>query len=274
MKTKKTITILWHVLFVFIILMLLYPIFFALINSLKTEKEAYESALTIITPGFSLNNYVDIFSKIPLLNIILNTFTAATIVTLLRLCLSFLASFAFVYYRFKGKQTWMNAILASLFIPFTVIMIPNYLIVSFLGLDDSILGVVLPQVFVASGIFILNQSMRGIPISLLETARLDDVSNLKIMVDIVLPLVRPQVIATGIWFFAGAWNEYIWARMILKSESNYTLPIALEKFISAEGGVVFTSAMAMSVITMIIPLLLYMVFQRYIIDTFTTSGIK
>ncbi len=91
---------------------------------------------------------------------------------------------------------------------------------------------------------------------------------------IVLPLIRPAVVSTGIMFFINSWNEYVWPVLILKDKVNYTLPLALQLFISSEGGTDFTIAMAVSVITMIIPLVLYLIFQRYIISTFTSSGVK
>lgn len=116
--------------------------------------------------------------------------------------------------------------------------------------------------------------MRGIPKSLIEAARMEDVGNLKIMRDIVIPLVKPSLISTGIIFFINSWNEYVWPVLILKTKENYTLSLALQMYISSEGGTEFTIAMAVSVMTMLIPLLLYILFQRYIINTFAMSGIK
>ena len=116
--------------------------------------------------------------------------------------------------------------------------------------------------------------MRGIPRALIEAARMENVKNLKIMRDIIIPLVRPSIISTGIIFFINSWNEYVWPVLILKSKENYTLSLALQMYISAEGGTEFTIAMAVSVMTMVIPLALYILFQRYIINTFAMSGIK
>lgn len=116
--------------------------------------------------------------------------------------------------------------------------------------------------------------MRGINKSLVEVAKLDNIGNFKILKDIVLPLARPAVISTGIIFFINSWNEYVWPVLILKSKENYTLSLALQMFVSAEGGTNFSLAMAVSVMTMIIPLILYLIFQRYIINTFAMSGIK
>ena len=138
----------------------------------------------------------------------------------------------------------------------------------------SIIGVMLPQFADVLGIFMLRQSMRGISKSLIEVARLDNIGNVKIMTDIVLPLVRPALISTGIIFFINSWNEYVWPVLILKSKENYTLSLALQMYISSEGGTNFSVAMAVSVMTMLIPLVLYIIFQRYIINTFAMSGIK
>ena len=116
--------------------------------------------------------------------------------------------------------------------------------------------------------------MRSIPYSFIESAKLENIDTFRIMRDLVLPLIRPQVTAVGIWFFVNSWNEFVWPSLILKSRESYTLPLALQMFISAEGGTDFGVAMAVSVITMSIPLLLYIIFQKYIIGTFTASGIK
>ena len=153
-------------------------------------------------------------------------------------------------------------------------MIPNYLLISKIGLRDRIWGVALPQLADVLGIFLLRQAMRGIPLALIEAARMENIRHMKIMRGIVIPLVRPSIISTGIIFFINSWNEYVWPVLILKSKENYTLSLALQMYISAEGGTEFTIAMAVSVLTMLIPLVLYIIFQRYIINTFAASGLK
>ena len=126
--------------------------------------------------------------------------------------------------------------LSTMFIPFTVTMIPNYLMISKIGLRDCIWGVALPQFADVLGIFLLRQSMRGIPKALIEASRMEGIGNLKIMKDIVIPLVRPSILTTGIIFFINSWNEYVWPVLILKTKENYTLSLALQMYISAEGG--------------------------------------
>ena len=273
MKTKDR-QIGWHLFLVVVVFLLLMPIVFAISNSFKTMQEAFNTVFQVIPLHLTLENYRHVFDKLPFVKITLNTFLIASTVTIFKTITGLLAAYAFVYFRFKGKGFLYFIMLSTLFIPFTVTMIPNYLLISKIGLRDRIWGVALPQLADVLGIFLLRQAMRGIPLALIEAARMENIRHMKIMRDIVIPLVRPSIISTGIIFFINSWNEYVWPVLILKSKENYTLSLALQMYISAEGGTEFTIAMAVSVLTMLIPLVLYIIFQRYIINTFAASGLK
>ena len=273
MKTKDR-QIGWHLFLVVVVFLLLMPIVFAISNSFKTMQEAFNTVFQVIPLHPTLENYRHVFDKLPFVKITLNTFLIASTVTIFKTITGLLAAYAFVYFRFKGKGFLYFIMLSTLFIPFTVTMIPNYLLISKIGLRDRIWGVALPQLADVLGIFLLRQAMRGIPLALIEAARMENIRHMKIMRDIVIPLVRPSIISTGIIFFINSWNEYVWPVLILKSKENYTLSLALQMYISAEGGTEFTIAMAVSVLTMLIPLVLYIIFQRYIIKTFAASGLK
>lgn len=273
MKTKDR-QIGWHLFLVVVVFLLLMPIVFAISNSFKTMQEAFNTVFQVIPLHPTLENYWHVFDKLPFVKITLNTFLIASTVTIFKTITGLLAAYAFVYFRFKGKGFLYFIMLSTLFIPFTVTMIPNYLLISKIGLRDRIWGVALPQLADVLGIFLLRQAMRGIPLALIEAARMENIRHMKIMRDIVIPLVRPSIISTGIIFFINSWNEYVWPVLILKSKENYTLSLALQMYISAEGGTEFTIAMAVSVLTMLIPLVLYIIFQRYIINTFAASGLK
>lgn len=273
MKTKDR-QIGWHLFLVVVVFLLLMPIVFAISNSFKTMQEAFNTVFQVIPLHPTLENYRHVFDKLPFVKITLNTFLIASTVTIFKTITGLLAAYAFVYFRFKGKGFLYFIMLSTLFIPFTVTMIPNYLLISKIGLRDRIWGVALPQLADVLGIFLQRQAMRGIPLALIEAARMENIRHMKIMRDIVIPLVRPSIISTGIIFFINSWNEYVWPVLILKSKENYTLSLALQMYISAEGGTEFTIAMAVSVLTMLIPLVLYIIFQRYIINTFAASGLK
>ncbi len=267
-------SVIWTWAFIVVVIIWILPIIFALGTSFRTLQDIYDNVLAIFPTSPTFENYSQLFTQLPMIKIIMNNFTIATTVTILKLVTSFLAAYAFVYFRFNGKKSLYFLLITTIFIPFTVTMVPNYLMLSRVGLTDNIIGVILPQVADAAGIFLLTQVMRSIPYSFIESAKLENIGNFRIMKDIVLPLIRPQVTAVGIWFFVNSWNEFVWPSLILKSTESYTLPLALQMFISSEGGTNFGVAMAVSVITMSIPLLLYLIFQKYIIGTFTSSGIK
>lgn len=274
MKIKMTSEYKWHILLILFVIVSLFPIVFAISSSFKELNEAYSNVFGIIPKNPTINNYKEVILRLPFYKITENTFFIATTVTVFKVITSVLAAYSFVYFDFKYKNILYFILISTIFIPFTVTMIPNYLTVSKLGLNDKLLGVILPQLSDATGIFLIRQSMKTIPKALIEVAELENVGHFKRMRDIVIPLAKPAIISTGIMFFINSWNEYVWPVLILKSKENFTLPLALQLFISSEGGTDFTIAMAVSVITMIIPLILYIIFQKCIINTFTSSGIK
>lgn len=273
MKTNRK-QIALHIVLILLVLITLFPIIFALSNSFKTLQESFNSVLRLVPKEFTLENYKYVFSRLPLFKIILNTFTIAFIVTTVKIFTSILAAYSFVYIDFKGKNIIYFIFLTTMFIPFTVTMIPNYLIVSRLELTDTIWGVMLPQFADVLGIFLLRQAMRTIPKSIIEVSKIDGIAEARILKDIILPLIKPSIISTAIIFFINSWNEYVWPVLIISSQDNYTLSLALQMFISSEGGTEFPIAMAVSVITMIIPLILFLIFQRHIMSTFISSGVK
>ena len=170
----------WHLLLLGAVFLLLMPILFALSNSFKTMQDAFNTVFQIIPARPTLQNYIHVFSKLPFLRITANTFLIASTVTLFKTVTSLFAAYSFVYFDFKGKGVLYFIMLSTMFIPFTVTMIPNYLMISKAGLSDRIWGVALPQLADVLGIFLLRQSIRGIPRALIEAARMEDIGNLKI----------------------------------------------------------------------------------------------
>ncbi|MCI2899047.1 carbohydrate ABC transporter permease [Staphylococcus hominis] len=271
MKIKNYVT---HIVIISFIIISLYPIIFALSNSFKKLSIAYKSTSNIIPIPFTMENYQKLINDIPLFQITLNTFIIASVVTIVKVFISFLAAYAIVFYSFRFKRATYVGLVATIFVPFTVTMIPNYIIMAHLNFIDSPWGVILPQIADATGIFMLTQSMRNIPKPLLESLEIDNVSLGHTMKDFILPISKPAITSTSIWFFILSWNEYIWPNLMLKSKESFTLPLALQLFVSSEGGTDFTIAMALSVLTMAVPLILFLIFQRFIINTFTSDGIK
>ncbi len=263
----------WHLLFAIIVLMLVYPLVFALSTSFKPMSEAFSSA-SLIPKDPTFSAYERVFTTIRFGAILSNTFIIASLVTLFKLVTALFAAYAFVFFRFRGKTLLYFLLISTIFIPFTVTMIPNYITLSKIGLIDSIYGVALPQLADATGIFLLRQYMKGVPSSLMEVAALENASHLSRLRTIVVPIIRPAILSIGIIFFINSWNEYVWPAIIIKSEANYTLSLALQMFVSSEGGTDVPVTMAVATLTMLLPLGLYAICQKFIIGTFAQSGIK
>lgn len=274
MKAKANLYWHWHLLFAITLFLQLWPLLFMVSTSLKSLDQIFVSTLNPIPMPFIIDNYLYVLRSFPLVEYIVNTLIIAGAVTLAKLATSISAAFAFVYYDFKYKEGIFNALLLTFFIPITVIILPNYLLISKLGLLNNPAGVILPQMADGMGIFLMRQTMRNIPQSLWEAARLDRIDSMILLTRIVLPLIKPAIIAIGIFFFINSWNEYFWPLIVLQDKAAYTLPLALQMFISAEGGSEWGVAMAVATLTCLPPLVLYLVCQRFIINTFMQSGMK
>ena len=263
----------WHAIFIILVLLLIYPFLFSLSTSFKSMSEAFSSSSLIpAEPTFSA--YERVFTTIHFAQILSNTFIIASLVTIFKLATGILAAYAFVFFHFKGKNVLYFLLISTIFIPFTVTMVPNYITLSDMGLVDSIYGVALPQLADATGIFLLRQYMKGIPMSLMEVAALEKASHLNRLRTIVVPIIKPAILSIGIIFFINSWNEYVWPAIMIKSEVNYTLSLALQMFVSSEGGTDVPVTMAVATLTMLLPLGLYSICQKFIIGTFAQSGIK
>ena len=264
----------YHLLLLIAVFLMLWPIVFMLSTSLKDLNQVFESTLNPLPFPPTFDNYTNVLENFPLLTYIWNTFYIAIIVTLSKAMTSVLAAFGFVCYDFKYKETIFNGMLLTFFIPITVLIMPNYLLMAKLGLLDTPYGVMLPSLVDGMGVFLMRQTMRGIPKPLLEAAILDGATPWQILRKVVLPLIKPSVLAISILFFINSWNEYFWPLLILQDKSNLTLPLALQMFISAEGGSEWGVAMAVATLTSLPPLVLYGFCQKFIINTFMQAGVK
>ena len=241
MKTKTHQDLCWHLPLLVAVFIQLWPIVFMVSTSLKDMDQIFQATLNPLPLPPTLNNYLTVLGNFPLFTYIYNTFFIAAFVTVFKVLTSVLAAFAFIYYDFKYKETVFNSMLLTFFIPITVLIMPNYLLMSRLDLLNTPWGVMLPQ-FVDG--------------------------------KVVLPLIKPSIIAVGILFFINSWNEYFWPLLVLQDKETYTLPLALQMFLSAEGGSEWGIAMAVATLTSLPPLALYLVCQKFILNTFMQSGVK
>lgn len=263
-----------HLLLMAAVFICLWPLIFMISTSFKNMDQIFQATLNPLPLPPTANNYLNVLKNFPFFTYVNNTFFIAAAVTFFKMTTSILAAFAFIYYEFKYKEWVFNIMLLTFFIPITVMIMPNYLLLSKIGLLNSSWGVIITQMSDGMGIFLMRQSMRSIPKALLEAAIIEGAGAWKILCRIIIPLIKPSAIAVGIFFFINSWNEYFWPLLVLQDKSEYTLPLALQMFISAEGGSEWGIAMAVATLTSLPPLLLYIICQRFILSTFMQSGVK
>lgn len=263
-----------QIIMILIVIIFAYPFAYMVSTSFKTMSEIFRSGLNLIPDNPTVANYTKVFTTLPIGSYLFNSTVIALIAMTAKIITSVLAAYALVFMDFKGKNALFYFFSMTMFIPFTVIIMPNYLTINKMHLLSTLVGVALPQMADAMGILRIRQAMRQIPRSLVEAARLDKVPHFTTMTRIVIPLVKPSISAMSILFFINSWNEYFWPLLILKSNKMSTITLALQQFTSGESGSAWGPSMALATIATVIPLVLYLIFQRYIIGTFMSSGVK
>jgi ABC-type glycerol-3-phosphate transport system permease component len=249
----------------------LAPFLWMLFASFKPLEEIEQSH--VLPKLWQPGNYHEVFGQVPFARYYLNSVLVAGWVTLLQCLTSAMAAFAFARLEWRGRDTVFKLYLATLMIPGVVTMIPNYAIMVDLHLLDSYTGLIVPAAFSAFGTFLLRQFMFGIPKALDEAARIDGASMATIFWDVVLPLARPGLIALAILTFLGNYGSFYWPLVMVKSESLRTLPIGMMYFDSAYGKET-NLLMAASMMSLVPPILLFIVGQKHLVRGIQLGAIK
>ncbi len=194
----------------------------------------------------------------------------ATIITLLT---NSMAAFALSKYRFRGRDAVMLLIVATLMVPLSVILVPLYSVVNSLGLFDSLWGVILPTVATPTGVFLLRQYMLTIPDELIDAARMDKASEWQIYWRIILPLTAPALAVLAIFSVVWRWNDFLWPLVVLSRKEVYTLQVGLNTY-AGELNVQWHYILAMTVVTMIPVVLVFVFLQRFITTGISGTGLK
>ncbi len=260
-----------HVLLLGGSVVMLLPFLWMLSTSLKEPREIFTFPPTWIPSPIAWANYAQTWRAMPFGRFYLNSFVVATSVTALQLLSSSLAAFAFARLRFRGRNAIFLLFLATLMVPFQVTMLPNFILMRYLGWYNTYQALILPPAFSAFSTFLMRQYMLGLPLDLDEAARMDGANSWRIWWQIILPLSGPVLAALAIFTFLGSWNDFLWPLIITDSLEMRTLPVGLSAF-QGQYGVRWNLLMAGSVIAMLPVLVVYMIGQRYFIRGITLTG--
>lgn len=280
MKKKKTIkiknvaiSIPIFVVLVILALLVLVPVIWMTLSAFKPEKEIISWPPTFIPQSLTLENFVVVQDRINILRYMLNSVIYAGGTTLLAVVVNSMAGYAYAFYDFKGKTGMFLMTLATMMVPFQVIMVPLFLVVFKMGMYDTYWGLIIPRVAVAGSIFMMRAAFSGIPKELAEAARIDGLSEMGIFWRIMMPQVKPAVITLVILSINGSWNDLLWPMIVTSRTEMRTLANGLALFIG-QNTIEYGAAFAGALISLLPMFILYMVGQKYFVEGMASAGLK
>jgi ABC-type glycerol-3-phosphate transport system permease component len=265
-----------HISVLLICALTVFPFLWMLSTAFKPADEVFTKDVRLIANNPTLQNFPDAFDYFPVANWLWNSFGIAAITTAGKVAISLPAAFAFARLRFRGDKLLFAMVLATMIVPGIVTVVPNYILVSNLGWIDSWVAVIIPSLpGTAFFVFLLRQNILQLPQDLLDAARIDGASTIKTLTQIVIPNVKPAIAVVTILAFLGMWNQYLWPLLVLNDFESKTIATGMQFFTNnAESAQMWGPMMATATIATLPPLIIYLLAQKQIIDTFVTSGLK
>ena len=273
---EKTINVVVFVLLCLGAVVMVFPLIYMVMTSFMTKNQILSGSLKVIPDPWVFGKYGEVLNKANFISGVLNTVKVEIPVLLIGGFTSSLAAFSFAKMKFRAKNAIFMGLLATIMIPFAVIMIPQYVMFTKMRWTDTLLPLIVPACFGnVSMIFFLRQNLSSIPNDLMDAAKLDGCGYFRTFIQIFFPLMKSAVGTQLTLWFMGIWNDYLAPVIFLRSEANWTLQVVIRSFnayyaIQSD----YALIMAASVIAMIPTSVLFFCFQRVIIESVAISGIK
>ena len=263
-----------YVLLIVGLLAMVGPFVWMLLGSLKTQQELLQIPPTWLPEEPTTANYTRLFDRLDFPRYFWNSTLIAVMITLSNVVFCSMTGYALAKLRFFGRDKLLLLVLGTMLIPGSVTLVPLFVLMSKLGLVDNIFAVILPAAAGPVGVFLMRQFMLGIPDELLEAGRVDGAGEFFLFRKVVIPLSAPALAALAILTFLPAWNSLLWPLVVLTSEENFTLPVALAIFARGQFAADYGLLMAGSVVLVVPVILLFLLLQRHFTQSFTMTGIK
>ncbi|MBV6685640.1 MULTISPECIES: carbohydrate ABC transporter permease [Rossellomorea] len=273
MKRYRGSTILMTAIMAILAIAYLFPVLWLLLSSFKPGSELFSFPLKLFPEEFTLDNYKYAWSTMEFTKYVLNTSFVTIVATLLTIMASASCGYALAKYKYKWLSVFFICILATTMLPTEVIMNPTFTVIQKVGLYDNLWGLIIPSINTATGIFMFRQFFMTVPDDLLEAARIDGANEGRIFFRLMLPIAKPIIITLAIFSFQWRWNDYIWPLIVISDPNKYTIQVAIRSIVGADN-IDWVLLLSASVISLLPMVLLYAIFQRYIMDTGASSGLK
>jgi sn-glycerol 3-phosphate transport system permease protein len=260
-----------HVLLILLSLLALFPVYWMIVTSLRPANDIFSSSLIPTSPSFE--NYRTVWNTIPIAKMLMNTLIMSVLLTVFQLLTAILSAYAFARWTFFADKFLLGLFALTWLVPFQVTMIPNYVLISSFGWLDTMTAIVVPQFASAFAVMLLFQSLKAFPQELIDAARIDGANDWLILWRVIVPNLRASLASLAILLFISAWNEYFWPLLVTRNLENAVVQIGLQMFLTQEGDL-WGPLMAAATLASLPILLLYVVLQKQIIESFMKSGIR
>ncbi|MEO8758594.1 MAG: carbohydrate ABC transporter permease [Devosia sp.] len=263
-------------LIIFIAVAAAFPLAWMILTSLKTPQETMQVPPVWLPANPTLDAYAKVSDVLDLGHSFLNSAVIALTTTAAIIVTSLMAGYAFAKYEFRHRELLFALLISTMFLPPIVTLIPLYRMVGYLGLTGSLAGVIVPNLANAFGIFLMRQFIKGVPDELIEAARVDGASEFRVLFQIVAPAVLPAIAALTLFAFVYHWNSYLWPLTVLQGNADqYPIVISLSRLLSYNRGALNTGlVMAGATLAVLPPVVLFVVLQRFFVDSVISSGVK
>lgn len=272
-KRNSAIDILLLVIFFSLVVIAIFPLFWMLVTSFKTQEEITAIPTTILPDNWYFGSYKKIFTDEFFPRYFLNTCITSTIITVVSVAVSALVGYVFAKFNFPLKTIFFYAILATIMVPFESFIVPLYNFVRSINCVNTYFGLVIPSIISSFGMFFMKQNMEQIPDALIEAARIDGAGNYYILGKIIIPLSISSISVLSILLFLIAWSEYLWPLIIATRKEMYVLEIGLT-LLQDEYFIDYGVMMAGCAVALLPCLILFIFCRRYIMEGIAMSGIK
>ena len=256
---------------VVISLLTIFPLFWMVSSAFKTGTDVY--SLSPIPERPTLDNFRYVFTQVPFLRYMFNSLFVSVSVTVIALFFHSMAAYALARLRFPGRELIFTLIFSTLLVSLPVILVPLFVLVRAMGMLNSYAGLIIPVIFHAFGIFLLRQFYLGVPKELEEAAILDGAGYWRVYTNIVLPLSRPILAALAVFFFLANWNSFLWPLTITSDPDLWVVQTGIasfqQQYRSAQNYI-----MAASTVVAMPTMILFLIFQKQLVESIKTSGFK
>ncbi len=253
---------------------MIIPFLWMIISSVKPEHEVRAAPPTWWPHTFTTDNYHALFTKLDFPTYFVNSVLVAVAVTVGNVLFGAMLGYALAKLQFAGKRALFGLVLTTLMIPGVVTFVPLFILVTNIGLVDTLPGMFLPFMAAPFGVFLMRQYISGLPDELIQAARVDGAGELRIFFRVIMPLCGPALATLGILTFLGSWNNFLWPLVVAQTEDKYTLPVALALYSIGQNATEYGLLLAGAVVVVIPVVVIFLALQRHIMQGIAMTGIK